>query len=272
MSQSNLIIAGPPKTGTTSIFDWLAQHPDVCEASKKETGFFSDAISPANRSCNFNTHGIEAYIDLFHTLTDEKVLLEATPEYIYTKTAINNIPRLFKKKLVLFIYRDPVDRIVSEYKFHTYKTKKFSGSLKEFLDRDVIKNKIDFAPFIQKWITATNDIRIIEFDDLKKHPKKIMKRLAKELEISVEFYENFDFQVRNESLALRNKWLHDVSLKFSKIIPQNLKNTLSPFYFKFNASKIPDLSKEDLKLKEALKIQFQSHRTDFLKMAEPYLL
>ena len=36
----NLVIAGVPKAGTTSLFNYLAQHPDICPSDVKETRYF----------------------------------------------------------------------------------------------------------------------------------------------------------------------------------------------------------------------------------------
>ena len=36
----NLFLAGFPKAGTTSLFSWLAAHPEVCGARPKEPGHF----------------------------------------------------------------------------------------------------------------------------------------------------------------------------------------------------------------------------------------
>ena len=36
----NLFVAGVPKAGTTSLFHYLALHPDVFPSSRKEPGFF----------------------------------------------------------------------------------------------------------------------------------------------------------------------------------------------------------------------------------------
>jgi len=38
----NLVIAGAPKSGTSSLFFWLAAHPEVCGSQKKETYFLAD--------------------------------------------------------------------------------------------------------------------------------------------------------------------------------------------------------------------------------------
>ena len=50
--RQQLIIAGSNKCGTPSVFRYLSEHPAVCPASRKETGFFfgdQDYASPDTR-------------------------------------------------------------------------------------------------------------------------------------------------------------------------------------------------------------------------------
>ena len=42
----NVVIAGAPKCGTTSLFAWLADHPDVCGSNVKEARYFLDPGDP----------------------------------------------------------------------------------------------------------------------------------------------------------------------------------------------------------------------------------
>ena len=46
MVVANAIIAGVTKAGTTSLFQYLHAHPDVCPSSTKETLFFKDHSTP----------------------------------------------------------------------------------------------------------------------------------------------------------------------------------------------------------------------------------
>ena len=62
----NLVIAGAPKSGTSSVFRWLADHPQVLGSSVKETYYFVD---PGSHMCDpgrhFLTGGIGGYRGFF---------------------------------------------------------------------------------------------------------------------------------------------------------------------------------------------------------------
>lgn len=51
----SLIIAGAPKCGTTSLFDYLIRHPDIGGSSVKETHYFMDCNYPLyNSKANYD--------------------------------------------------------------------------------------------------------------------------------------------------------------------------------------------------------------------------
>ena len=59
MALPNLIIAGAPKCGTTSLFRWIDEHPEAEGSSVKETCFFVDPQSHVfDPSSNFASGGL----------------------------------------------------------------------------------------------------------------------------------------------------------------------------------------------------------------------
>ena len=77
MRLANFVIGGTEKAGTTSVFDWLSAHPQVCASSRKETDFFRDGftgdpVADARR-----------YAGFFESCGGNKpVLMEASPGYL----------------------------------------------------------------------------------------------------------------------------------------------------------------------------------------------
>lgn len=110
-----LIIAGQPKAGTTSLFDWLAQHPDICASSVKETRFFLDNDYPLPRGTGYDGTNLADYAHYFDR-PERQVLMEATPDYLYCETPLKIAEALPNARLVV-IERDPVDRVRSAYRF-----------------------------------------------------------------------------------------------------------------------------------------------------------
>lgn len=119
----NFLIVGTAKAGTTSLHSYLAQHPEIFMAQKKEPQFF--ACQEANYT--FAGPGDQAflntqvtrdwvsYLGLFESATSYPVRGEASTWYLYEPTA----PRLIKESLpdvkLLAILRNPVDRAYSSF-------------------------------------------------------------------------------------------------------------------------------------------------------------
>jgi hypothetical protein len=110
-SLPNLFILGAAKAGTTSLYEILAQHPQVQFPFLKETLFFS--------SDAYYQKGLQWYAKtFFDEKTPRPVRGDATPHYLYwaEKTA----PRLhaFAERQpfkMVVIFRDPVQRAYSWY-------------------------------------------------------------------------------------------------------------------------------------------------------------
>ena len=58
----NAVLAGAPKSGTSSLFRWLADHPEVCGSSVKETRFLLDPDDCLfQKNSNVHEHGLSGY-------------------------------------------------------------------------------------------------------------------------------------------------------------------------------------------------------------------
>ena len=116
------VIAGAPKSGTTALWTFLGQHPDVCMARVKEARYFTrivgrdrhgDPTAPW-RSGEFD-RGQAWYEDLYRHCAAGSQRGEATPTYLFAPDA----PRLLRQTVpevrILFILREPVARLYSHY-------------------------------------------------------------------------------------------------------------------------------------------------------------
>lgn len=129
MSLPDFFIVGAPKCGTTTLYDWLAQHPQA-HAPHKEPCFFSQDLESTD---HLSTHipTLEAYEAIFHT-DDANVLVsgEATPKYLYSDHALDQIARLRSDAKIIVCLRDPVDLVIS---FHNQKFREGVETEKDFI-------------------------------------------------------------------------------------------------------------------------------------------
>ncbi len=267
MRLPNVVIAGAPKCGTTSLHNWLADHPEVFGSSIKETKYLLDEGFPGfNPYANYRTNGLDGYKTYFsHRIhTNAKLILESTPSYIYQKTALEVLSNLTTKPKVIFVLRKPSERVFSLYNFahnnaaamvKRISFPQFIEMVKddnnEFLKdkpilRDVIKHS-QYVEYLHAWISSLESerIHVLLFEDMKKNPRIFMKALSQRLNIDPTFYDRYDFKRHMETYNIKIPFLHKFlkrtfSFTYSKInlIPAgSLREFLRTVYFKVISSK-----------------------------------
>jgi hypothetical protein len=106
----NLIIPGAAKAGTTTIHNFLAQHPRIFLPRVKEPHFFSNDL--------VWERGIEVYVRThFKGAAGFAVRAEATPHYLFYEKAAQRIAEVLpaSHQRFLIVLRDPVARAYSLY-------------------------------------------------------------------------------------------------------------------------------------------------------------
>lgn len=99
---------GAQKTGTTSLFNYLQGHPDICLASGKETNFFyKDALY---------SKGLKYYEEkFFRHCSPGTVKGEISPNYLYHTCCIERLLTLPNPVKFIIMFRNPIDRAYSNY-------------------------------------------------------------------------------------------------------------------------------------------------------------
>ena len=107
----NLLIIGAAKAGTTALYDYLAQHPQVFLSRVKEPMFFSRE--------DYYARGLDWYeAEYFEGAEHYPVRAEATPHYLYwSEKVAPRIKEVYGERPVKFIasFREPVSRAYSWY-------------------------------------------------------------------------------------------------------------------------------------------------------------
>lgn len=125
----DFIVIGSAKSGTTSLYQYLIQHPQILPAITKEIGFFD-----TKRYSN----GIDWYLSHFPQLTDGKKKLtgEATPSYLHRYGVPEKLFELLPHAKLIVILRNPVERTISAY-HHSKKDNAELRSLIEVIDSEI---------------------------------------------------------------------------------------------------------------------------------------
>ncbi|KAL1507550.1 hypothetical protein AB1Y20_007171 [Prymnesium parvum] len=141
----HFIIGGVPKAGTTSLYKYLMQHPDVLPAVDKELTFWGNFFTPKRRPGREEV--MSEYLHKFPKIApgDFKVTGEATPGYLYCSTCPTYILKYIPKVRFIFTLRNPVVRAYSEY-LNKVVDKTVMRYLHKRIDNKMDKELSTFAP------------------------------------------------------------------------------------------------------------------------------
>ncbi|BCS33190.1 deacetylase sulfotransferase [Luteitalea sp. TBR-22] len=112
----DFVIIGTQKGGTSSLYQYLAMHPDVLPAFKKEVHYFGWEYARGPRW--YRAHFPLAWARDAHArrLGTPAVTGEATPYYLFHPHVPGRMHALVPEARVLVLLRDPVSRALSSYR------------------------------------------------------------------------------------------------------------------------------------------------------------
>ncbi len=220
-----LVIAGFAKCGTTSLFSYLSQHPEICPSSVKETAFFV----PTQKLLSEPGHafpprrfeeGWSAYSRYFSD-SDLPVWLEAS-NYVRFPESATNLRALCPDAKLVFLVRHPLERTLSAFRF-----RKLVGTLapdlsfEEYVAREshpgphllfgigdlAMCRYSDFLePFFAEF--PRPQLKVVGFDSLVRQPLAVLGDICRWLEVDLHALCRVDLTPRNVTYSPRSWLLH----------------------------------------------------------------
>jgi hypothetical protein len=120
----NFLVLGAAKSGTTSLYRYLATHPEIYMSPVREPRYFA---FPETRPILIGPKGIrrnqdpviiwktEDYLRLFEGRTSEPAAGEISPPYLYCECSPGAIQKMIPHAKLIAILREPSDRAFSQY-------------------------------------------------------------------------------------------------------------------------------------------------------------
>jgi hypothetical protein len=138
-SKPAFLILGAQKAGTTALYYYLAEHPNLVPSKEKEIGFFTPELFddwPQHPNHRFlsSQRGSDFFdsrtypkmaawyhsqFPLPHELGPHCLTYEATPEYLYHSKAAERIFKYDQNMKLIAILRDPVERALSAWSMYS---------------------------------------------------------------------------------------------------------------------------------------------------------
>lgn len=198
MPKPNFFIVGAPKCGTTSLYKYLRQHPEVFMPDRKEPHFFSTDIERPNRITEHE------YFELFHPGRDRLRIGEASADYFYSRIACNRIRQMFPKAKIVIALRNPVDKIHSAHAYRIWLGREQIEDFEEALARDKKDNEgLRYRTYIESGIYSNHvrmyfdafgptQVHVIIFEEMVRDPESTFKELCRFLDIRTDARVNFE--------------------------------------------------------------------------------
>lgn len=180
-AEAYAIIIGAMKCGTSSLYRYLVNHPEICPCLKKEPEFFSE-----HQGHRFS--GVRRYEDLWNfDLKRHRFALEASTGYTKYPEEVDIPKRIFDyglKPKFIYIVRNPFDRIRSHYEHLRAHFPDFDSSTP--LTSDTFVNTSNYALQLDQFrrFFPREDLLILNFDDLRNRPQNCVLQARRFLGIS----------------------------------------------------------------------------------------
>jgi hypothetical protein len=123
------------KGGTTSLYDYLVQHPSIAAATRKEIHFFDD-----NFECGLDWYRAHFELEAKLSASGQAITGEASPYYLCSALAAERIRSAIPEVRLIAILRNPVDRAISHY-HHQAKRGREARSLEEAFGMELSRSR-----------------------------------------------------------------------------------------------------------------------------------
>lgn len=211
----NTFVIGAQKSATTSIYDWVAQHPQACgPLSLKDSPIFyrdDPKLSLGSIQSEYIAEGYNY---------ETKVILQGWVQYLYYTDALQQIREHSPNAKLVIVLRDPTDRAISAYRFFR-KLGREKLSLKDALDREQERKNGTFEErndltYVEHGLYASQLKKLLEifdsrnifiaiFDDVHERPQKVVNELYTFLGLDLDFKPIFS--AKNVTGTQRLPWL-----------------------------------------------------------------
>ena len=256
----DFFIVGAPKAGTTSLYHYLSEHPQVEMSSQKEPDYFSDkAIHEQGMYYAKNrVDTLDKYESLF-VQKESVVYGEASVSYLFYENVAEDIKKYNPNAKIIIMLRDPIERAFSHY-LMDYRLGLISDSFENVLAK-ISKHKnahlfyqqyievSKYAKQIQRYLVffEKDNILFIDYEDFKINVSKTVDQVYNFLNISTEFVADINTK-HNTFIMPKNKIIR---LIYSFVFLRKILTFLFPVYLVknirvllFKSDKKPELLKE----------------------------
>jgi hypothetical protein len=236
IEKPNLFIVGHPRSGTSSLHQYLNQHPEVFMTAIKEPNYFArdfrqDSDHFHRKKLYFPYRTESQYLRLYKNRKHEKIAGEASATNLCSKVSAQEIQRFNPDAKIIMIFREPVDFLHS---YHSAARFALGEHLEHFetalaaeekrrtgknLTKRVIAPSwlfysefVKYADHLSRYLSCFNfnQIKIVIFDDFRKDTPKVYRDILAFLNVNPDFAP--EFKIINPNKNVKRSFLKKYAL------------------------------------------------------------
>lgn len=289
----NLFLVGAPKCGTSSLFDWLCQHPDIRGTTVKEPFFLIDPTHPLARRPNLAMDGWAAYGSLFRPEDlDAPIRMEGTTHYLFDSFAREKIAALAGAKVII-VLREPAARVFSSFNYTKNNLARLRSGITFAKYLSLIETGTDLTPewcnhrgsayvlerdvqyslyheYVGQWFSqlGRDSVRIVLMENMVRAPLQTVLELISWLNLDSSKLPNLDVRQRNKTHNVRSPAVQAAARSMMQRIrlPESMRSRLKQGYAAFQYRKSLEATQEDFSALEALRKRYEPHNLQLSQM------
>ncbi len=195
MKRPNFFISGAPRCGTTALYTYLSEHPQIFMSGVKELNYFATDF-PNVQKITFKS--VEDYDRVFANAgTQHLGVGEASPFYLFSKVAFKNMATYDSNAKAILTLRHPVEFIESYHRLNLSLLREDEPDLAKAWDLQEARKQGknipasarqaellmygelgQFGQYVEKMLTVLprEQVKIFLFDDLRSSPRDVYEQ------------------------------------------------------------------------------------------------
>jgi hypothetical protein len=277
MPSPSFFIVGAPKCGTTSLNDYLRQHPGIFIPERKELHYFGSDLT------FFKTQRPtrEEYLAHFAPAQPQQIAGEASVWYLYSQLAANEIHDFCPTAKIIIMLRNPVDMMHSLHSQFLYESNEdladFAAALAAEQDRSqgrrlppesnyreglLYRSVASYTDQVRRYLDVfgREQVHVIDFDEFSRDTPRVFAEVLQFLGVDPSF--RCQFEVRNPNKQVVSKSLHNflnnpssIAILLGRLIPTAIRRGIVSRLKKANSKAAPR-PPLDAELRARLEVEF----------------